>query len=63
MPGRAGQEILWPTRSRRSSDSDRARETRPDETLGVIAMGIKHANRIEEALGWALVDMTSSMDF
>jgi very-short-patch-repair endonuclease len=25
-------------------------ETRPDESLGVIAMGIKHANRIEEAL-------------
>ena len=25
-------------------------EKRPDETLGVIAMGIKHANRIDEAL-------------
>jgi very-short-patch-repair endonuclease len=25
-------------------------ETRPQETLGVIAMGIKHANRIDEAL-------------
>jgi very-short-patch-repair endonuclease len=32
-----------------------ARE-RPDESLGVIAMGIKHANRIDEALRRALHD-------
>ncbi|MGE5595129.1 MAG: AAA domain-containing protein [Hyphomicrobiales bacterium] len=29
-------------------------ETRPDETLGVIAMGIRHANRVEDALDLAL---------
>jgi very-short-patch-repair endonuclease len=50
-PGRAGQE---------ESVADEVREvvrlvleharTRPDESLGVIAMGIRHANRITEAL-------------
>ena len=30
--------------------------TRPNESLGVIAMGIKHANRIEETLRRALKD-------
>ncbi|HEV8652715.1 MAG TPA: AAA domain-containing protein [Actinomycetes bacterium] len=50
-PGRSGQE---------ESVADEVREvvrlvleharTRPDESLGVIAMGIKHANRITEAL-------------
>lgn len=30
--------------------------TRPSETLGVIAMGVKHANRIDDALRRALVD-------
>jgi very-short-patch-repair endonuclease len=34
---------------------DHAR-SRPDDSLGVIAMGIKHANRIEEALRRALHD-------
>ena len=29
-------------------------ETRPDESLGVIAMGIKHANRVQAALDRAL---------
>src|SRR5262249_47445912 len=29
-------------------------QTRPDESLGVIAMGIKHANRIQAALDRAL---------
>ena len=29
-------------------------ETRPEESLGVIAMGIKHANRVQAALDRAL---------
>jgi hypothetical protein len=29
-------------------------EERPEESLGVIAMGIKHANRIDESLRVAL---------
>jgi hypothetical protein len=29
-------------------------ETRPNESLGVIAMGIKHANRVQAALDRAL---------
>ena len=34
--------------------------SRPDESLGVIAMGIKHADRIDEALRTALADGPSS---
>jgi len=35
----------------------------PEETLGVIAMGIKHANRIEEALRLALADRADLEEF
>ena len=38
-------------------------ETRPDESLGVIAMGIKHADRIDEALRRALLDRDDINDF
>ena len=38
-------------------------ERRPDESLGVIAMGIKHANRLEEALRQALHDREDLDEF
>lgn len=37
--------------------------TRPQESLGVIALGIKHANRIDDALRRALVDAQGIGDF
>jgi very-short-patch-repair endonuclease len=37
--------------------------TRPDESLGVIAMGIKHANRIDEALRQRLLERPDLGDF
>lgn len=36
---------------------------RPDESLGVIAMGITHANRIEDALRESLRDLPDLADF
>jgi very-short-patch-repair endonuclease len=49
--GRPGQEDSVADEVRRVVElvADHARE-RPDESLGVIAMGIKHANRIDDAL-------------
>lgn len=41
---------------------EHARE-RPQETLGVIAMGIKHANRIEESLRRARMESDDFADF
>ena len=38
-------------------------ETRPEHSLGVIAMGIKHADRIDEALRLALHDRNDLEDF
>ena len=38
-------------------------EERPHETLGVIAMGIKHANRIDEALRLARTDRQDLEEF
>ena len=38
-------------------------ETRPEETLGVIAMGIKHANRIDEALRKARLERPELDEF
>ncbi len=38
-------------------------ETRPDESLGVITMGIKHANRIQAALDRALESRPDLSDF
>ncbi len=51
VEGRVGEEQSVTNEVRRVVDlvAEHAR-TRPDETLGVIAMGIKHANRIEEAI-------------
>jgi very-short-patch-repair endonuclease len=51
LPGRIGQENSVTDEVRRVVDlvADHAR-TRPGMSLGVIAMGIKHANRIQEAL-------------
>lgn len=37
--------------------------TRPEESLGVIAMGIKHANRIQAALDSALEERAELADF
>ena len=50
-PGRAGQEDSVANEVNRVAElvAGHAR-TRPDASLGVIAMGIKHAHRIEEAL-------------
>jgi very-short-patch-repair endonuclease len=51
QPGRVGQEQSVSDEVRRvvALVTEHAR-SRPSESLGVIAMGIKHANRIEEAL-------------
>jgi very-short-patch-repair endonuclease len=38
-------------------------ETRPDESLGVIAMGVKHANRVQAALDRALEGRADLADF
>jgi DNA polymerase III epsilon subunit family exonuclease len=38
-------------------------ETRPDESLGVIAMGIKHADRIDESLRQVLRDRPDLEEF
>mgnify|MGYP000558695916 CR=1 FL=1 len=38
-------------------------ETRPDESLGVITMGIKHANRVQAALDLALESRPDLSDF
>jgi len=38
-------------------------EKHPEETLGVIAMGIKHANRIEETLRLGLADRADLEEF
>ncbi|MBI3647146.1 MAG: hypothetical protein HY240_00030 [Actinobacteria bacterium] len=38
-------------------------ENQPEQTLGVIAMGIKHASRIEEALRLALTDRADLEEF
>ena len=38
-------------------------ESRPDESLGVIAMGIKHSDRIEESLRRALKERPDLEDF
>ena len=56
-PGRIGQEESVADEVNTVVDlvADHAR-TRPDESLGVIAMGIKHANRISEALRRARAD-------
>jgi very-short-patch-repair endonuclease len=56
-PGRAGQEDSVTDEVARVVElvADHAR-ARPDESLGVIAMGIKHANRIDEALRRARSD-------
>ena len=52
-----GRKTASPPRSTASSSSSSSTpRRRPDESLGVIAMGIKHANRIEEALRAALRD-------
>jgi very-short-patch-repair endonuclease len=50
-PGRIGQEDSVTDEVARVAElvADHSR-TRPDVSLGVIAMGIKHANRIQEAL-------------
>ena len=50
-PGRVGQEDSVSDEVTKVVElvADHAR-TRPDVSLGVIAMGIKHANRIQEAL-------------
>jgi hypothetical protein len=55
-PGRAGQEDSAADEVARVVElvADHAR-TRPELSLGVIAMGIKHANRISEALRRASV--------
>jgi hypothetical protein len=57
VPGRVGQEDSVGDEVLRVVDlvAEHAR-SRPDESLGVIAMGIKHANRIDEALRRARVD-------
>jgi very-short-patch-repair endonuclease len=57
VPGRPGEDQSATAEVRRVVELviEHAR-TRPDESLGVIAMGIKHANRIEEALRRALHD-------
>ena len=50
-PGRVGQEDSVSDEVTGSWNwSPSTPSTRPDKSLGVIAMGIKHANRIEEAL-------------
>jgi very-short-patch-repair endonuclease len=51
IPGRIGQENSVSDEVSRVVElvADHAR-TRPDMSLGVIAMGIKHANRIQEAV-------------
>lgn len=56
-PGRAGQEDSIANEVIRVAElvADHAR-TRPDASLGVIAMGIKHAHRIEQALRRARAD-------
>lgn len=55
VPGRDGDEDSASAEVRRVVEIvlDHA-ERRPQETLGVIAMGLKHANRIEAALDVAL---------
>ncbi len=56
QPGRIGQENSVTDEVRQVVElvADHAR-TRPETSLGVIAMGIKHANRIQEALRQARV--------
>jgi very-short-patch-repair endonuclease len=56
VPGREGQEESTADEVQRVVDlvRDHAR-VRPDESLGIIAMGIKHANRISEALRLARI--------
>lgn len=50
-PGRIGQEDSVSDEVARVVElATRHARTRPGESLGVIAMGIKHANRIDEAL-------------
>ena len=51
IPGRVGQEASVSDEVARVTElvAEHAR-TRPEMSLGVIAMGIKHANRIQEAL-------------
>jgi very-short-patch-repair endonuclease len=57
QPGRVGQEESVADEVTRVVNLilDHA-ESRPDESLGVIAMGIKHANRISESLRRARAD-------
>jgi very-short-patch-repair endonuclease len=60
--GRDGQEDSAPREVERIIELvlDHARK-RPDESLGVITMGIKHAKRIEASLDAALIDADASL--
>jgi very-short-patch-repair endonuclease len=60
--GRDGQEDSVPREVERVIELvlDHARK-RPDESLGVITMGIKHAKRIESTLDAALIDADASL--
>jgi very-short-patch-repair endonuclease len=63
-PGRAGQEdSLADEVTKVVEIVAQHAASRPGESLGVIAMGIKHANRIEEALRRARVDDEALDDF
>jgi hypothetical protein len=61
-PGRTGQEDSVADEVLRVVEliADHA-QTRPNESLGVITMGIKHANRIEEALGLIVLGVVPQM--
>jgi very-short-patch-repair endonuclease len=59
-----GQEASAPAEVQRVVELIlRHAEARPDESLGVIAMGIKHARRIEEALAVARADRPDLDEF
>jgi very-short-patch-repair endonuclease len=64
MPGRTGEDQSSTSEVQKVVDLvlEHA-QTRPDDSLGVIAMGLKHANRIEEALRQTLHDHPELEEF